>query len=408
MNINAQRLWDHLNELGKVGMNNDGSVTRLAYSVDDEKAKELIKKWMVEAELKVEEDAVGNLIATYSSENGNNPPLLIGSHFDSVKEGGRFDGCLGVLSGLEVLQTLKENDWKPERDIKLIGFRDEEGNRFGYGMIGSHSVAGIMDESGLESKDETGTTLNEVLIQNGYHPEKIQECRIEPIYAYLELHIEQASLLQQNHCSVGIVTGIAGLDRYTFTICGQSAHAGATPMTLRKDPVVAMSHWITRITELAEQESSTVATVGSVITTPGACNVICDKVEFTLDIRSLFDETRCQIMKQMNDYEIELAEQYHVKFSRIHDQSLPAAACNGKIQDKIEQCCNKRGIKTMRLVSGAGHDCMNFRTVCPLGMIFVRSLNEGASHSLNEFSSKQDCTEGAQILLDLIMGSNVA
>ena len=403
MKINGKRLWNHLQELGKIGENSDGSVTRLAYSDEDEQAKSFIECWMKEAGLDVYIDACGNVIGTLPGQDRSLSPVVCGSHFDTVKEGGIFDGCLGVLAGIEVLQTMKENQIMPLQDIRVIGFRDEEGNRFGYGMIGSHSVCGIVDKAGLKSQDFQGRTLEDVMLSKGYQPQNYSSCYMGNIRAYLELHIEQASLLSSQGCPVGIVTGIAGLERYTMTIHGRSAHSGATPMNYRQDPVLAMSKWILKVTELAKSYPSTVATVGVIETHPGACNIICDHVTFSLDLRSLDDDVRKDIMLKMKDYEIELTEELGVSFERRLDQTLTALHCHEEIMKKIEMSCQEDNVNYQYLVSGAGHDCMNFKNLCPTGMIFVASQNHGASHCKEEFSTFEDCQIGCQILFETLV-----
>ena len=358
MRINEKRLWNHIQTLGQIGKAEDGSVTRLSFTKEDEAAAFQLTEWMREAGLHVTIDACGNIIGTLKGAEPNLPPVVCGSHFDTVKEGGIFDGCLGVLTGIEVLQTIREAGIQPQRSIMVIGFRDEEGNRFGYGMIGSRSICGKVEKDGLLSVDHKGITLAQAMTQAGYHPACYATCQLSSLEAFYEVHIEQADVLAAQNLSVGIVEGIAGLVRYTVTIYGRSAHAGATPMHRRHDPVTAMSRWILHMTQLAQQPH-TVAPIGEIHTYPGACNIICDRVSFSLDLRSLDDAV---------------------------------------IQ--LEVCCKTLQLPILRLASGAGHDCMNFQGICPTAMIFVRSQHEGASHSKEEYSTQKDCADGCQLLLE--------
>ena len=231
MNINEQRLWNQLEELGKIGRQEDGSITRFPFTMEDRQAEELIAGYMKDAGLEVSLDAAGNLI-----------------------------GSLGVLGGIEAVRQLREEGFRPRRPVLVIGFKDEEGNRFGYGMVGSKSVCGFSSKDGLQSKDQAGFSLYEAMKEAGLQPDRLESCRIPNIRCMLELHIEQGRVLENSNCSVGIVTGIAGLIRHMVTIYGESGHSGATPMEGRKDPAVQMSRWILRITELAEAHENCVAT----------------------------------------------------------------------------------------------------------------------------------------------------
>lgn len=402
MKINEERLWRHIQELGQIGCSADGSVTRFPFTKEDEAAAELLKGWMQEAGLCVHVDACGNIIGTIPGKNEKLAPVICGSHFDTVKEGGIFDGCLGVLAGIEVLQTIQEAGIQPKRPLKVIGFRDEEGNRFGYGMIGSRSVCGNVDAAGLQSEDHDGITLAQAMQEAGYHPQRYISCRIAPLAAYYELHIEQADVLYAHDCPVGIVEGIAGLVRYTVTISGRSAHAGATPMQRRHDPVTAMARWITQITQLASQYPHTVATIGEIHTLPGACNIICDHVRFSLDLRSLDDLVIVRLLDAMQEFEKRLEKEQGIQVQRRLEQKLNASLCDESLKQELKQCCEQLGLQTMQLASGAGHDCMNFRDICPTAMIFVRSQHEGASHCREEYSTKEDCRDGCQLLLEAL------
>lgn len=399
MKIQSERLWQHIQLLGQTGRNKDGSITRLAFTDEDEQAARQIRTWMEEAGLKVSVDACGNIIGKLEGSQPELAPLICGSHFDTVSQGGMFDGCLGVLAGIEALQTMVEEGYQPKRTIQVMGFRDEEGNRFGYGMVGSKSVAGIFRPEGLEATDEDGRTLRQVMEQRGYRPQEYISCYIQP-HAYFELHIEQAGVLEEKNVPLGIVEGISVLHRYTITVCGKSGHAGAIPMAQRCDPVPVMSQWITRITELAKQYPSTVATIGSIRTVPGVCNTICDRVVFSLDIRSLRDETLEEIIEKMHEMEENLPDGISIDWKQ--EQILTACICDEKFQADIEKMCQEEQIPAVRLVSGAGHDCMNFRGVCPAAMIFVRSA-DGASHKKEEYSTPSDCGDGCQILYRMLL-----
>lgn len=400
--INADRLWQHIEELGCIGRQADGSITRFPFTREDRKAQTLIGRYMKEAGLTVQTDAAGNLIGRWTEAGcEEKAPVLTGSHYDTVLNGGRFDGTLGVLGAIEAVQTMKEAGIRPKRPICVIGFKDEEGNRFGYGMIGSKSVCGIAREEGLQSADQDGISLREAMTGYGLKPEQIGSCRIAPVKAMLELHIEQGKVLENHKKQIGIVDGIAGLVRYRIEIAGESGHAGATPMTDRKDPVVAMSRWILKVTALAESRPSCVATVGSIRTFPGTCNIIADHVEFTLDLRSIHETDIREIMEQMQAESRMLEQELGVQIACYLEQQLAPVLCDDSIKAALQQICAAHDIPHMHLMSGAGHDSMNFKEVCPVGMIFVPSKG-GYSHRKEEFTSKADCAVGAQVLMELL------
>ena len=401
--INAGRLWRHIEELGRIGRNADGSITRFPFTEEDLAAQTLISRYMEEAGLSVETDAAGNLIGRWTDPGcKNNPPVLTGSHYDTVLNGGRFDGTLGVLGAIEAVQTMKEAGIRPAYPICVIGFKDEEGNRFGYGMIGSKSICGIVSEEGLDSEYQDGFSLRHAMTAYGLQPEQVQTCRIAPVKAMLELHIEQGKVLEKHQKQIGIVDGIAGLVRYRIVIHGESGHAGATPMTERKDPVVAMSKWILKVTQLAKEKPFCVATVGSIQTFPGTCNIIADRVEFTLDLRSIHEQDICEIMQTMETENEWLEQTEGVCVSQHLEQRLSPVLCDMKLKEQLQKICETGEYSYMYLMSGAGHDSMNFKDVCPLGMIFVPSEG-GYSHRKEEFTGKADCAAGAQVLMEVLI-----
>lgn len=396
MNINTNRLWNHIQELGKIGQAEDGSVTRFPFTQVDHEAEVLILQWMREAGLQTRVDAVGNIIGYYEGSDPELTPVVCGSHFDSVKEGGIFDGCLGVMAGIEVVQTMKEQGIPVKRSCMVVGFRDEEGNRFGYGMVGSKSFCGVMDPEGFQSKDRENISLYEAMTMAGFHPDEYENCR-QDAYAYYELHIEQGRLLEDQQVPVGIVEGIAALSRYTITFKGESAHAGATSMKHRNDPVVAMSAWISEITRMAESYPDTTATIGEIHTYPGACNIICDHVTCSLDIRSLKEEVIHLIMNHMAEFTTNSSVTVEV----YKEQELSACLCDQERINRLYAHSKACGIPVVMIASGAGHDAMNFKDVCPVSMIFVRSY-KGYSHRKEEYSGKEDCALGCELLYKAI------
>ncbi len=390
-------LWKHLNELGQIGRETDGSITRFPFTHEDFLAEKKIWQYMEEAALQVFRDAAGNLIGKWEGSAPDEPPVLCGSHYDTVRNGGMFDGTLGLLAGIEAVRLLRQEGFQPRRTILIVGFKDEEGNRFGFGMIGSKSICGMVSAKDLSAKDQNGISLSDAMIQSGLYPEKLKTCILSPIHCMLELHIEQGKVLEENGCSIGIVSGIAGLIRYTITICGTSGHSGATPMHGRKDPVVLMSQWIMHVTKLAASHKNCVATIGSIHTFPGECNIICDHVTFTLDLRSTDEPYLYTVLNEMKQFETENNMTVHYQL----EQKLPAALCDENLCQKTEDICKKNHFPFIPCVSGAGHDAMNFRNHCPIGMVFVPSRN-GYSHRKEEYTSPEDCQKGMLVLKELL------
>lgn len=400
MEINGERLWKRIHELGKIGVDAHGGITRWPFTDADMKAKDWILNEMKQAGLKTYEDHVGNIIGIFNPSDSKEAPVLSGSHYDTVISGGIFDGCLGLLGALEAAETLIENQAELKRPLYVIGYKDEEGNRFNHGMIGSKTVTGKAVDEDFNAKDAQGIPLFEAMKRNGYQPERYKESRIDPIYASVELHIEQGKVLEENNCSVGIVEGIPYLRFYEVTFKGCSGHAGATPMNCRQDPVVAMAKWIERMTELAGSFPYTVATIGKIETFPGSVNVICDQVRCTLDIRSMEDERIDWCMKEIALFEEELLKSGIVIEKELKHR-LEGMMCDEDAKKKMETVMHHRNLKVMRLISGAGHDSQNFKDVCPCSMIFARS-ESGYSHRKEEFTSREDCTNSANVLLDMI------
>lgn len=402
--INQERLWNRLMELGSIGKQETGGITRLSFTENERKAKEIVTSYMAEAGLKVYEDSIGNLIGRKEGTNQNAPVVLVGSHVDSVYNGGNFDGPLGVLSGIEILQTMNEQGITTVHPIEVIVFTDEEGARFSFGMIGSRGIAGTLNLEHLQNKDQQGITIAKAMSETGYDPHSIDQA-IRPIgsvKAYVELHIEQGKVLENGNLSVGIVTGIAGPLWLKFTIEGEAGHAGTTPMNDRNDALVAAS----KIVQLIETESaktgSTVGTVGQLQLFPGGINIIPGKVEFTLDLRDVNEAIRDEVENRILEGSKILCEQRGVGLEIEVLQRIKPALCSSEIQNLAKLASEKIGVEPFFLPSGAGHDCMQLTSLCPIGMLFIRS-KDGISHNPAEWSSKEDCTDGANVLYHTVL-----
>ncbi|HHV64995.1 MAG TPA: Zn-dependent hydrolase [Peptococcaceae bacterium] len=402
--INQERLWNKLMQLARIGKQAEGGITRLPFTKEDLQAKNLVKEWMEEAGLQVREDAVGNLVGRKEGTEPSFPAIIIGSHLDTVFNGGMFDGTLGVLAGIEILQTMKENQIQTKHPIEVYAFRDEEGCRFNFSLLGSRGVAGNLKPSDLDFKDKNGITIREAMKNCHLNPEDFSQAarRPEEVKAYLELHIEQGKVLEYSNLSLGVVTGIASSLRLLLTVTGKADHAGATPMNLRADALAGAAQIISMVEQEAKESQSAVATVGRIQAYPGGINIIPGKVEFTIDLRDLSPEVSARLEKNILEKAREICKQRGLSLEVELMQRVPPAPCSEEIIATILESCDKLGVKTMKLPSGAGHDAMQMINICPIGMIFVRSKN-GISHHPAEWSSPEDCALGAQVLMETLL-----
>ncbi|WP_041267799.1 hydantoinase/carbamoylase family amidase [Geobacillus genomosp. 3] len=397
--VQGERLWQRIMELGEIGKQPGGGVTRLSFTAEERQAKELVASYMREAGLAVYEDAAGNLIGRKEGMNPDAPVMLIGSHIDSVYNGGRFDGPLGVLAGIEVVQTMNEQGVRTHHPIEVVAFTDEEGARFRFGMIGSRAMAGTLPPEALDYRDVEGVSVAEALKRAGFDPDRLPQAARKPgtIKAYVELHIEQGRVLEEAGLPVGIVTGIAGLVWVKFTVEGKAEHAGATPMSLRRDPMAAAAQIMAVIEEEARRTGTTVGTVGQLHVFPGGINVIPERVEFVLDLRDLQAEVRDRVWGVIAERAQAIAKERNVRVTTELLQDMPPVLCSDEVKHAAEAACRKLGYPPFWLPSGAAHDGVQLAPLCPIGMIFVRS-QDGVSHNPAEWSTKEDCAAGASVL----------
>jgi allantoate deiminase len=397
--IDADRLWSRLSELAEIGKSESGGVTRLSFTEEERAAKELVASYMREAGLTVCEDAAGNLIGRREGRVGDAPVVLTGSHVDSVRNGGDFDGPLGVLGAVEALQTMDERGVETERSVEIVAFTDEEGARFSFGMVGSRATAGTLIPEHLAYEDENGVSIAEAMRTSGLDPGRIDEAARASgsVYAYVELHIEQGRILEIKDLPVGVVTGIAGPAWLRFTLTGEAAHAGTTPMNLRRDALAAAAAVIGRIEREAARKGTSVGTVGQLDLSPGGINIIPGQVSFSLDLRDIDEDVRNDVEARIMHEAALLCEKRGIELETNILQRLPPAPCSSLVRDATREACETLGFEPFGLVSGAGHDGMHLTELCPIGMIFVRS-KDGLSHNPAEYSSKEDCVAGAEVL----------
>lgn len=396
---NKERLWKRLMELAEVGRQPSGGVTRMSFTPEERAAKDRVAAWMCEAGLTVREDAIGNLIGRREGSQPDAPVVLVGSHLDSVPNGGNFDGPLGVLGAVEAVQTLAEEGISHTHPIEVIAFTDEEGARFRFGMIGSRALAGTLTQEHLQACDANGVSIAEAMRAVGFNPENVHQAARTSgsVKAYLELHIEQGRVLEAANLAVGIVTGIAGPLWLRVRITGEAGHAGTTPMAMRKDALAAAAEVLQAVEALAVRQERTVATVGQLHVQPGGVNIIPGVVEFTLDLRDTDEAVRDAVEQEIRAQAAIICKRRGVLLDITELQRVPPVACSPWLRTEMAAAAGELGLETQSLPSGAGHDGMQLAGLCPIGMLFVRSKN-GISHQPEEWSSPEDCAAGVEVL----------
>lgn len=397
--INSQRLQGTLEKLSEFGRNPEGGVTRLAYSDTELPAREYVIGLMKQAGLEMRADPAGNLFGRRPGSE-NLPVLLFGSHIDSVVKGGNFDGDVGSLGAIEVINALNENAVKTRHSLEVVIWMNEEGNHFGVGTMGSGIAAGLIGPEILGRKDEQGLTVADWLRRYGQDPTHLADARIAPgaLAAYLELHIEQGPNLDEAKIPIGVVQGIVGLKRWCCVATGFANHAGTTPMDRRKDALAAASRDLLAVREVVRAETGRqVGTVGYMKAEPGAVNVIPGRVEFPIELRDLdaskIDRMWGQVQAKLK--QIDKEENVETRCTEFDD--VVPARTDPAMQSAIREAAKSLGLATMDLPSSAVHDAQQMAKLVPFGMIFVPS-RDGISHSPKEFTSGPDVANGAEVL----------
>ena len=401
--IDGKNLHNRLKELGQIGRDENGILSRLESNEGEKQGRDKVVSWMKELDLEIAIDKIGNIFGIWNDEdNKNNEPIMIGSHIDSVIDAGIYDGCYGVLGGIEVVKTLKKKGYKPSRPIVVAAFTNEEGVRYQPDMLGSLVYVGGLDlENALKTIGTDGSILGKELEKIGYLG-KEEPGFIRP-FAYLELHIEQGPILDYENYQVGVVEGVQGISWQKITIEGQSNHAGTTPTRLRIDAGLAAAKVITFLRNNADKSNGEIiATVGTMTFFPNAINVIPSKAIFTIDMRSSNLEKFVDEGKIIKEYSKKLEETDKVKISCESLAQFNPVPFNEEIISKVENVAEKRGYKYKRMISGAGHDAQMLARICPTAMIFVPSI-KGLSHSPDELTLEEDLNNGANVLLDVVI-----
>lgn len=402
MSINPQRLNDRLERLATFGQTARGGITRLTFTPEYMAAQNLVREWMEEAGLVPRVDAVGNLIGRREGTVPGLPAILLGSHLDSVIDGGRYDGTVGVLGGIEVAQALWEDGLKTRHPLEVISFMEEEGTRWGTNMLGSRFLLGrVPPDLMQERKDRQGVSIAQAMAEVGLDPARYREAARAPseFAAYLEMHIEQGAVLESLGAPVGVVTGIAGPLFLGLRLLGRTDHAGATPMHLRCDALVVAARIVLEARRVAKATSPTaVATVGRLEVKPGAINAIPGEVDMTLDLRDIVEGQRDAMEEALRSAVERFSAEEGVRYQWEELARHKPVLLPERMVECIARACQEEGLPVHRLPSGAGHDAQVMASVVDTGMIFVRSRG-GISHSPEEFTSLDDCVLSTRVLL---------
>jgi allantoate deiminase len=380
-----------------------GGLTRVFLSPQARAATDKVLGWMREAGMQAKLDAIGNAAARYEGERPGLPCLMLGSHLDTVRDAGKYDGMLGVITAIECVEALHSRSKKLPFAIEIIGFGDEEGVRFGTTLLGSRAVAGIFDDKALAAIDSTGKTMSDALREFGLDPQRIRAVAKKKgeVLAYAELHIEQGPVLETEGLPVGVVTAINGFSRLRVTLRGAAGHAGTVPMKLRRDALAGAAECVLLVERIAKQHAELVGTVGRLEAKPGAINVIPGEVAFTVDVRAPQDGLRNEAVAAIRA-EIERICKARKLNSEIETlQEFGVTACAPRLMQQMDQAVARQGFRVRRLPSGAGHDGMALAAITDICMLFVRCKG-GISHSPLESITEEDASAGAKVLFDFI------
>ena len=398
----AQSTLERIEALAQIS-DDAGRLTRFFASPAMRRVNDLVGSWMRDSGMSVRTDAIGNLIGHYPATTPAAKILLLGSHLDTVRDAGKFDGPLGVLVALACVQFLNETKTRLPFAIEVIGFADEEGVRYQSTYLGSRALAGTFNSEDLKRTDTRGVTMAEAIRGFGGNPDAIITARMDAsrLIGYVETHIEQGPVLEQKKLAVGVVTGIAGQTRARITFVGEAGHAGTVPMSLRRDSLCAAAEFVLAIEELAKNRSGLVATVGEIAAMPGAGNVIPGQTKLSLDVRHADDTIRsqsCDELKFRAD-EIAAGRSVIINWETVHESA--AVACERRLTLLLENATKRHQGESPLLASGAGHDAAAMAAICPVAMLFVRCKG-GVSHNPAEFASEADIGVAIEVIKEFV------
>lgn len=404
IHANTDRIQRHIEQLAAFTATPGQGTTRMSYSPQGQQAREYIKAQMQAAGLTVWEDAIGNIYGKLAGEDATLPSVLIGSHFDSVPNGGAFDGPAGVVMGLEIATLFHEHKLKPRYPLEVVALVEEEGASFGRGLLASSAIVGKVTANELHSlRDAQGISAAERMAEVGFNADAVNTVVRSPksLKAFIELHIEQGPVLEQTNTDVGLVDVIVGISQLIVTITGKAGHAGTTPMDNRQDALVAASRIVSQIGDFARQAGeATVATVGRLQVFPNGANVIPNKVVFTVDIRSKSEEKLKQVIEQTKAC---IQQNTHQEISSNIEQPLYVSPTplNTDLLLRLQKNSEQLGLSNRTMVSGAGHDAMIFAGITNVGLVFVPSRN-GLSHHPDEWTDYEQIQKGVDVIFHTV------
>lgn len=405
LQIDGDRLWNALSALGEIGAYLDEEtglvgVRRLALTDEDVAGRELVLGWMRDAGLSITLDRMGNVRARREGTQPGADPIVIGSHLDSVATAGRFDGCLGVLGGLEVVRTLNDKGIATQRPIELAVWTEEEGCRFGTDMLGSAVAAGRISERDARAlTDAAGIGVGDELDRHGLvGPVAVP---VAPPAGYLECHIEQGPILGAEGYRIGVVTGVQAILWQRLTFHGRAAHAGTTPDSLRRSATLAASLVTVHLDEMVKsgQFGELRASVGRFETAPNLVNIVAAEALITVDLRNPEEDAILAARDELDRYCREVEKRTGVTIEAATTAHTPPANFAPEMMDLVASSASELGMNYRRIMSGAGHDAGEMAAICPTGMIFVPGLYDGISHNPREYSTPEACADGVNVLL---------
>lgn len=399
--VEVHRVKQTMDEIGKIGCTDRG-MKRLAYSKEEKQATEFFLAQCKAAGLTVRMDAAGNVIARRQGTCPELPAIGMGSHLDTVYEGGKYDGTIGVLAALEIVRDLNDRHIQTKHPIDLFAFACEESARFGFSQIGSKAMAGLIEQKDIaELTDKDGRRIQSVFAERGLDFSRLEEARLpkHELAAFMEMHIEQGPILDGKNLPIGVVNGIAAPTRFNICVKGHAAHSGSTPMNQRQDALIGAAEITIELEKEArrEMEHGTVATVGDIEIAPGAMNVVPGETHLKVDIRSISRASKDRVVQFLDTFLDHLREKRHLHIDcTLLSDETPVRMDAGVI-DTFENACREKKIGFIRMPSGAGHDTMNMAALCPVGMIFVPSTG-GISHHPDEHTDLPQIITGIEVL----------
>ena len=401
LEINGERLLQRLWDLAEIGPIPGGGNNRLALTGADKEGRDLVVTWMRDLGLDVSIDTIGNVVAV-QPDGGGGPPVMMGSHIDTVATGGKYDGNLGVLAALEVIETAIERGVELERPLAAAFFTNEEGSRFPPDMMGSLCYAGgLTVEEAMSATDADGATVGDELDRIGYRGP--MPCPGPAPYAFVELHIEQGPVLERDGMRIGAVTGVQGISWTEVHITGQSNHAGTTPMSMRRDAGLAAGELVVAVRRIATEMGGTqVGTVGALRLHPDLVNVVAARARLIVDLRNTDDDDLQSAERRLLAEVKRIAESEAVDIDTKWVARFEPVVFDPRVVDLVESTASSLGLSVRRMPSGAGHDAQIMAEVCPAGMVFVPSV-KGISHNPAEHTEPDDLMAGANVLLNTVV-----